>query len=235
MGMRAHTTSKILNNEPRPLSLHNNDHATSTLSKVSTEPVLGEHAEPSPCCHFDVDEALCDTPKYVESWQPSFSHLHAASIERDMHLVEIDGILDDHDDAFASQYAMTMPLPPSTMPSPPSEHSKELLRVMLGIVQFGAPSAALDMQLEGNDGKRTTNQARGNEEERQKKRAVTEDGERRRQERREEREKAEREEMISRLYSTVTTTIRDLNLVMPSDDDLNLESVDSRMFTNVLS
>jgi hypothetical protein len=49
-----------------------------------------------------------------------------------------------------------------------------------------------------------------------------------------ERPPAEREEMISRLYSTVKTTIRDLNLVMPSDDDLNLESVESRMFTSVL-
>ena len=63
---------------------------------------------------------------------------------------------------------------------------------------------------------------------------ATEDGESRRQARREERETAEREEMISRLYSTVKTTIRDLNLVMPSDDDLNLESVESRMFTSVL-
>ena len=63
---------------------------------------------------------------------------------------------------------------------------------------------------------------------------ATEDGESRRQARREERENAEREEMISRLYSTVKTTIRDLNLVIHVDDDLNLESVESRMFTSVL-
>jgi hypothetical protein len=106
---------------------------------------------------------------------------------------------------------------------------------MLGIVTFDcAPSAAFEVQFEGKDGKRTTYEDRENEEDTHKKRAVTEDGERRRQERTEVREKAECEELISRLYSTVKTTIRDLNLVMPSDDDLNLESVESRMFTNVL-
>ena len=120
-------------------------------------------------------------------------------------------------------------------PASSSEQSKELLGVMLGIVQFDrAPSAAFEMQFEVKDGKRTTYQDRENEEDTHKKRAVTEDGERR-QERREEREKAEREEMIiSRLYSNVKTTIRDLNLVVPSDDDLNVESAESRMFTNVL-
>lgn len=55
---------------------------------------------------------------------------------------------------------------------------------------------------------------------------------------REERENAESErmiqEMISRLYSTGTSRIRDLNLVMHSDDDVKLESIESRMFTNVL-
>ena len=106
---------------------------------------------------------------------------------------------------------------------------------MLGIVQFDcAPFATLEMQFEGKDGKRTTYQDRENEEDTHTKRAVTEDGESRRQARREKRENAEREEMISRLYSTVKTTIRDLNLVMHADDDLNLESVESRMFTNVL-
>ncbi len=124
---------------------------------------------------------------------------------------------------------------PFECPASSSDHSKELLRVLLGIVQFDcAPSAVLEMQVEGNDVKRSTYEDREDEEDTHKKRAVTEDGERRRQERREEREKAEREEMISRLYSTVKNTIRDLNLVMPSDDDLNLESVESRMFTNVL-
>jgi hypothetical protein len=124
---------------------------------------------------------------------------------------------------------------PFECPASSSEHSKELLRVMLGIVTFDcAPSAAFEVQFEGKDGKRTTYEDRENEEDTHKKRAVTEDGERRRQERTEVREKAECEELISRLYSTVKTTIRDLNLVMPSDDDLNLESVESRMFTNVL-
>jgi hypothetical protein len=55
---------------------------------------------------------------------------------------------------------------------------------------------------------------------------------------REERENAESEkmiqEMISRLYSTGMSRIRDLNLVMRSDDDVKLESIESRMFTNVL-
>lgn len=55
---------------------------------------------------------------------------------------------------------------------------------------------------------------------------------------RQERENAESErmiqEMISRLYSTGTSRIRDLNLVMHSDNDVKLESIESRMFTNVL-
>jgi hypothetical protein len=79
--------------------MHKNDQATFALSKVSTE----LHAEPSACCPCGVDEALCDTPKYAESWQPSFLRLHAARIGRDMHSVEIDCILADHDDAFASK------------------------------------------------------------------------------------------------------------------------------------
>jgi hypothetical protein len=74
-----------------------------------------EHAEPSACCpsdvdealrdtpEYDVDEAFRDTPKYAETWQPSFSRLHAASTEGDMYSVEIDCILADHDDAFASK------------------------------------------------------------------------------------------------------------------------------------
>jgi len=85
--------------------MHKNDQATFALSKVSTE----LHAEPSACCPCGVDEALCDTPKYAESWQPSFSRLHAASTERDsydLQSVDIDCILPDHDDAFASQYAI---------------------------------------------------------------------------------------------------------------------------------
>jgi len=80
----------MLINEPRPASLHENDQATSALSKVSKEPVLGEvpeHAEPSAGCPCDGDKASCNTPKYAESWQPSFSRLQAASKERDMRLV----------------------------------------------------------------------------------------------------------------------------------------------------
>jgi hypothetical protein len=89
--------------------MHKNDQATSALSKASTEPVqaaVPEHAEPSACYPSDVDEALCDTPKYAESWQPSFSRLQAASTEGDMHSVEIDCIFADHDDAFASKCAI---------------------------------------------------------------------------------------------------------------------------------
>ena len=85
------TASKMLINEPRPVSLHENDQATSA------------HAEPPASCPCDVDKASYNTPKYAENWQPSFSRLHAASIERDMHLVEIDCILaDDADDAVAA-------------------------------------------------------------------------------------------------------------------------------------
>ena len=90
----------------RPVSMH--QHA---LSKVTTEPVLGavpEHAEHFACCPSDVNKALCNTTKYstyAESWQPSFSRLQAASKERDMHSVEIDCILADHD--FASECAIS--------------------------------------------------------------------------------------------------------------------------------
>ena len=104
--MHAHTPSRILTNEPRPVSMHQNDQAISALSKESTEPVQGAVPEPSACCPCDVDEALCDRPKYAASWQPSFSRLHAAWIERNMHSVEIVCILADHDDAFASQGAI---------------------------------------------------------------------------------------------------------------------------------
>ena len=86
--------------------MHQNDQAISALSKESTEPVQAAVPEPSACCPCDVDEALCDTPKYAESWQPSFSRLQAAWIERDMYTVDIDCILADHDDAFASQCAI---------------------------------------------------------------------------------------------------------------------------------
>ena len=92
----------MLLHERRPVSMHQNDQATSALSKVSTEPVLGavpEHAS----CSCDVDSASCNTPKYG-SWQPSFLRLHAASIERYMRSVEIDCILADHD--FASECAI---------------------------------------------------------------------------------------------------------------------------------
>jgi hypothetical protein len=82
--------------------MHENDQATSALSKVSSEPVLGavpQHAEPS---------ASCNTHKYAtyaEIWQPSFSRLHAASIEPEIdRLVEIGCILADHD--FASERAI---------------------------------------------------------------------------------------------------------------------------------
>ena len=81
---------------PRPVSMHENDQASSALSKVNTEPVLGavpDHAEPSACC--PCDKALCNASKNSETMQPSFSHLHAASIERDMHSVDIDCILAD--------------------------------------------------------------------------------------------------------------------------------------------
>jgi hypothetical protein len=85
--------------------MHQNDQATSALSKVSTEPVLGavpEHAEPSASCPCDVDKASCNTPKYAESWLPSFSRLHAAS--KDSLVVEIDCILaDDANDAVAAR------------------------------------------------------------------------------------------------------------------------------------
>jgi hypothetical protein len=84
--------------------MHNNDQATPALSKASTELVQGavpEHAGPSACCPSDVDEAVCDTPKYAEIWQPSFSRLHAASTEGDMHSVEIRCILAEHDDSFS--------------------------------------------------------------------------------------------------------------------------------------
>ena len=107
--MHAHTPSRILTNEPRPVSMHQNDQTISALSKESTEPVqaaVPEHVEPSACCPSDVDEALCDTPKYAESWQPSFSRLHAASTEGDMHSVEIDCIFADHDDASPSTCAI---------------------------------------------------------------------------------------------------------------------------------
>jgi hypothetical protein len=78
--------------------MHENDQATSALSKVNTQPVLGgvpDHAEPSACCPCVADKALCNAPKYSESRQLSFSYLHAASIERDMHSVDIDCILAD--------------------------------------------------------------------------------------------------------------------------------------------
>ena len=107
--MHAHTPSRILTNKPRPVSMHQNDQTISALSKESTEPVqaaVPEHVEPSACCPCVVDEALCDTPKCAESWQPSFLRLHAAWIERDMYSVDIDCILADHDDAFASQCAI---------------------------------------------------------------------------------------------------------------------------------
>jgi hypothetical protein len=56
-----------------------------------------DHAKPPACCP---GEASCGAPKYSEGGQPSFFLLHAASIERDMHSVEIDCILaDDADDA----------------------------------------------------------------------------------------------------------------------------------------
>ena len=107
--MHAHTPSRMLTNEPRPVSMHQNDQTISALSKESTEPVqaaVPEHAEPSACCPSDVDEALCDTPKYAESWQPSFSRLQAASTEKNIYSVEFDCIFADHDDAFASQCAI---------------------------------------------------------------------------------------------------------------------------------
>ena len=61
-----------------------------------------EHAESSACCSCDVDKDLCNTPKHAESWQPSFSHLHAASIGRHMHSVEINYIHAEVHDAPAS-------------------------------------------------------------------------------------------------------------------------------------
>ncbi len=91
-------TTFVAIDDPRPVSMHRNDRASSALSKVNTEPVLGavpDHAEPSACCPCVADKALCNAPKYSESRQLSFSHLHAASIERDMHSVEIDCILAD--------------------------------------------------------------------------------------------------------------------------------------------
>jgi hypothetical protein len=36
--MQAHTPSRILTNDPRPVSMHNNDQATPALSKASTQP-----------------------------------------------------------------------------------------------------------------------------------------------------------------------------------------------------
>jgi hypothetical protein len=104
--MRANTTSNILVDGTGPVSMHDNDQATSALSIVNTEPVLEAvpaHAEPSACCPFYVDRAT----KYSESRQLSFPHLHAASIERDMHLVEIDcNLADDADDAVAAVCAV---------------------------------------------------------------------------------------------------------------------------------
>ena len=99
------TASKILVSRPIPASMLQNYQATAALPRVSTELVLGagpervpDHAEPNACCV--VGEASCGAPKYSEGSQPSFSLLHAASIERDMHSVEIDCILaDDADDA----------------------------------------------------------------------------------------------------------------------------------------
>ena len=94
--MRANTTSNILVDGTGPVSMHDNDQATSALSIVNTEPVLEAvpaHAEPSACCPFYVDRALGKAPKHRR--QVSISHLHAASIERDMHSVEIDCILAD--------------------------------------------------------------------------------------------------------------------------------------------
>jgi hypothetical protein len=88
--------------DPRPVSMHENDRASCALSKVNTQPVLGavpDHAEPSACCPCVVYKALCNAPKYSESRQLSFSYLHAASIERDMHSVDIDCILADAYDA----------------------------------------------------------------------------------------------------------------------------------------
>jgi hypothetical protein len=88
--------------------MHDNDQATSALSIVNTEPVLGAvpaHAEPSACCPFYVDRALGKAPKHRR--QVSISHLHAASIERDMHSVEIDcNLADDADDAVAAVCAV---------------------------------------------------------------------------------------------------------------------------------
>ncbi len=56
----------------RPVSMHENDHASSALSQVNMEPALGavpDHAEPSACtytcCPCDVDKALCNA-KYSE-------------------------------------------------------------------------------------------------------------------------------------------------------------------------
>ena len=72
----------MLPHERRTVSMHQHDQATSALS-------------------------LCNTPKnatYAESWQSSFSRLHAASKERDMRSVEIDCILADHD--YASERAI---------------------------------------------------------------------------------------------------------------------------------
>jgi len=79
--------------------MHQHDQATSALSKVSSQPVPGaapEHAELSASCPRDVDKAPC--------WQPSFSRLHAASIEPEIDRLEIDCILADHD--FASECAI---------------------------------------------------------------------------------------------------------------------------------
>ena len=57
----------------RPVSMHENDHASSALSQVNMEPALGavpDHAEPSACTYTcspcDVDKALCNAPKYSE-------------------------------------------------------------------------------------------------------------------------------------------------------------------------
>ena len=116
----ARTASKILVSRPIPASMLQKYQATAALPRVSTELVpaavpqrVPDHAEPTACC--GVGEASCGAPKYSEGTQPSFSLLHAASIERDMHSVEIDCILaDDADDAVtescdaAEEYAKTV-------------------------------------------------------------------------------------------------------------------------------
>ncbi len=82
--------------DPRPVSVHGKDRAP-LLEAVP------DHAEPSACCPCVADKALCNAPKCCESRQLSFSHLHAASIERDMHSVDIDCILADAYDAVSSR------------------------------------------------------------------------------------------------------------------------------------